>query len=456
MSDYIGPIWWFIVAIGVLVTCHEFGHYWVAKRCGVKVLRFSVGFGKPLWMRRNKDGTEFAIAAIPLGGYVKMLDEREFDVAPSELHRAFNRQSPLRRIAIAAAGPIANIVLCVFFLWGAYVVGLKEYAPVVGAADGIASEAGIRKGDQILRIGDRTIQTWTDVRFALALAGLDRARVPVQVRDADGDTETRTLDLSKLPDGFDELQAPTLVGLTARYQLEPPIVNDIVAGSPAYGVLAEDDRILAIDGQPVSDYADIAPRVQALAARGGPGMIEVLREDDRGEPRRLAFPLTPRMDIDEATGKRVARIGVIHKSSGQMPAFDAVRRYGPIDAIPVAFVETWHKARDTIGFMGRMLTGNASTKYVSGPITTARAASATAELGLAWFLNFLAVLSISLAILNLLPIPLLDGGHLLYYLIELVKGSPLSERTMAAGQYVGLALLVGLMGLALFNDVFFH
>jgi regulator of sigma E protease len=454
--DVIGSLWWYVVAIGVLVTFHEYGHYWVAKRCGVKVLRFSVGFGKPLWMRKNKDGTEFAIAAIPLGGYVKMLDEREFDVAPDEVHRAFNRQSPWRRIAIAAAGPVANILLCVLFLWGAFVVGLKEYAPVVGRANGIAAEAGLRKGDEVLRIGDRKIQTWTDVRFALALAGLDRERVSIEVRNADGDTLTRTLDLSKLPADFDELQAPTLVGLTARYQLEPPTVDDIVPGSPAYGVLAEKDRIVAIDGQPVADYADIAPAVKALAARGGPGMIEVLRtEGDAQAPERRAFPLTPRMDKDE-DGKPVARIGVIHKSSGQMPDFDAVRRYGPIDAIPAAFVETWHKAHDTVNFMGRMLTGNASLKYVSGPVTTARAANATAKLGLAWFLNFLAVLSISLAILNLLPIPLLDGGHLLYYLIELVKGSPLSERTMAAGQYVGLALLVGLMGLALFNDVFFH
>lgn len=453
--EVIGSLWWYIVAIGVLVTFHEFGHYWVAKRCGVKVLRFSVGFGKPLWMRRDKEGTEFAIAAIPLGGYVKMLDERESDVAPEDLHRAFNRQSPWRRIAIAAAGPIANVLLCVLFLWGAFVVGLKEYAPVVGRANGLAAAAGLHAGDEVLRIGDRTIQTWTDVRFALALAGLDRERVSIEVRNTDGQTHTRTLDLTKLPADFDELQAPTLVGLTARYQLEPPTVDDLVPDSPAWGVLAEKDRILAIDGQPVNDYADIAPAVQALAARGGPGMVEVLRKEGNAEPERKAFPLTPRMDKGE-DGKPVARIGVIHKSSGTMPEFDAVRRYGPIDAIPMAFVETWHKAHDTVGFMGRMLTGNASLKYVSGPVTTARAANATAKLGLAGFLNFLAVLSISLAILNLLPIPLLDGGHLLYYLIELVKGSPLSERTMAAGQYVGLALLVGLMGLALFNDVFFH
>ena len=452
--DVIANVWWYIVAIGVLVTFHEFGHYWVAKRCGVKVLRFSVGFGKPLWMRRNADGTEFAIAAIPLGGYVKMLDEREFEVAPEEAHRAFNRQSPWRRIAIAAAGPIANIVLCVALLWGAFVVGLKEYAPVVGRANGLAAEAGFRTGDEVLRIGDRAIQTWTDVRFALALAGLDRERVSVQVRNADGETLVRVLDLSKLPSEFDELQAPTLVGLVARYQLEAPIVDDIVPGSPAWGVLAEKDRILAIDGQPVADYADIAPAVKALAARGGPGMVEVLRKEGNDAAERKAFPLTPRVETDKETGQRVARIGVIHKPSDQMPAFDAVRRYGPIEAIPVAVADTWHKARDTVGFMGRMLVGNASLKYVSGPVTTARAAKATADLGLAWFLNFLAVLSISLAILNLLPIPVLDGGHLLYYLIELVKGSPLSERTMAAGQYVGLALLVGLMGLALFNDVF--
>ncbi|MCC8364593.1 RIP metalloprotease RseP [Lysobacter sp. A6] len=450
--DAIGSLFWFIVSIGVLVTFHEFGHYWVARKCGVKVLRFSVGFGRPLWMRRGRDGTEFVVAAIPLGGYVKMLDEREGEVPAAEQAQAFNRQSVYERIAIAAAGPVANILLCVLLLWGAFIVGIQEYAPVVGRAGGIAAEAGLHAGDEVLKIGDRETPTWTDVQFALAVAGLDRARVPVQVRTRDGEMRTRELDMGKLPADFDELRAADTVGLVARHRLQAPIIDNIVEGSPAYGVLAVGDRIIAVDGQPVADFTDIAPAVKALAQRGEPGMIEVERTTD-GKTNRLALPLTPVLQRQEDGSER-AILGIASRAGGQPPPFDAVRRFGPLEAVPMAVRETWQKAHDTVGFIGRMVTGNASLKYVSGPITTARAANATAQLGFAWFLNFLAILSISLAILNLLPIPLLDGGHLLYYLIELVKGSPLSERTMAAGQYVGLALLVGLMGLALFNDVF--
>ena len=447
MGDFLGSVWWMIVSLGVLVTFHEFGHYWVARRSGVRVLRFSVGFGRPLWMRRGRDGTEYVIAALPLGGYVRMLDEREGDVAPQEAAQAFNRQSVWKRIAIVAAGPVANLVLCVALLWAMFVVGRPDYAPVVGRAQGIAAQAGLRPGDTLLKVGTRETPTWSDAALALTTAALDRERLELEVRDAAGDVEARTLDLGRLPAEFDEPRAIDAIGLVPRHRLLPAVVGNIGAGTPAYGVLAEGDRITAIDGQPVAAFDDIAPLLQRLARGGHPGMIEVERDG-----KRLALELMPRK-LRREDGSEYFGIG-IGPAATEAPAYDAILRRGPIAAVPAAISETARLAHDSLGMIARMFSGRASLQNVSGPITIARVANASAQLGPAWFLNFLALLSLSLAIINLFPIPVLDGGHLLYYLIELVKGSPLSERAMAAGQYVGLALLAGLMGLALFNDVF--
>ena len=434
MGDFLGSVWWMVVSLGVLVTFHEFGHYWVARRSGVRVLRFSVGFGRPLWLRRGRDGTEYVIAAIPLGGYVKMLDEREGEVAPDEIAQAFNRQSVWKRIAIVAAGPLANLALCVALLWAMFVVGRQDYKPVVGRVEGIAAQAGLRPGDTLLKVGTREIGTWSDAALALTTAALDRGRLRVEVRDADGDVETRTLDLDRLPATFEEPRAVEAIGLTPRHRLLPAVVGAIAPGTPAYGVLAEGDRITAVDGQPVVSFDDVPKLVQQLARGGQPGMIEVERDG-----RRLALEVRPRT-LRRGDGSEYVGIG-IGPAATEAPAYDAVIRRGPIAAIPAAFVETAHLTRDSLGMIGRMFSGRASLQNVSGPITIARVANASAQLGPAWFLNFLALLSLSLAIINLFPIPVLDGGHLLYYLIELLKGSPLSERAMAAGQYVGLALL---------------
>ena len=446
MSAFIGSVWWMIVSLGLLVTFHEFGHYWVARRNGVKVLRFSVGFGKPLWLRRGKDGTEYVIAAIPLGGYVKMLDEREGDVAPGDLAQAFNRQSVWARIAIVIAGPLANLALCVALLWAMFVIGRPDYLPVIGRADNIAAAAGFRSGDTVLKVGDRATPTWSEAALALTTAALDRDSVAVEVRTGDGAVLSRQLDLSKLPDEFDEPRAVQVMGLVPRHRLLPPVVGDIAEASPAYGVLAEGDRITAVDGHAVTAFDDIGPLVQGLGGRGGSGMVEVERDGER-----LALELTPQRRDSPDRGSYWA-LGVTPAAS-ESPTYDASLRYGPLAALPAAIGETGKLASDSFGMIGRMFSGRASVENVSGPITIARYANASAQLGAAWFLNFLALLSLSLAIINLLPIPVLDGGHLLYYLIELVKGSPLSERAMAAGQYVGLALLAGLMGLAFYNDI---
>jgi regulator of sigma E protease len=444
MNNFFGSVWWMIVSLGVLVTFHEFGHFWVARRFGVKVLRFSVGFGRPLWMRRGRDGTEFAIAAIPLGGYVKMLDEREGVVDAADVERAFNRQSVARRIAIVAAGPFANLLLCVILLWSMFVIGRPDYAPVIGHVEGLAAAAQLERGDTILAVGDRQTPTWSEAALALATAAMDHRDVAIRVRTS-GDGETlRQLDLSRLPAGSDDRHALQNVGLVPRHQLLPPLVGRVEPGSAAWGILAEGDRITAIDGSPVPSFDEIGPLVQKVGGRIA--MIEVDRDGDR-----LALEVVPKQRTDPRRGQYWA-LGIAPASAGA-PAYDARLQYGPVAAVPAALHETWKLTSDSLGMIGRLLSGHASPDNVSGPITIARYANASAQLGPAWFLNFLALMSLSLAIINILPIPVLDGGHLLYYLIELAKGSPLSERAMAAGQYIGLALLAGLMGLAFYNDI---
>ena len=436
-----------LVALGVLVTFHEFGHFWVARRCGVKVLRFSVGFGMPLLRWHDKQGTEFVVAAIPLGGYVRMLDEREGDVESAEVGQAFNRQSVWKRIAIVAAGPVANLLLCVALFWLMFVIGRPDYAPVVGQVEGIAAEAGLQRGDTLLTVGDRETPTWSEAQLALIPAALDHADVAVRVRTADGAERTRTLALSRLPDAFDERRAVDAIGLLPRHLLVPPVVGSVSEGLPAWGVLAENDRITAIDGTPVADWTEIGPLVQQLGERGGSAMVEVQRGDER-----LALELSPSR-VSPASGEPYWALGVAAARPAE-PAKDALLQHGPVAAVPAALRETAHQARELVAMIGRAFSGRVSVENtVAGPITIARAANAYANHGVAWYLSMLAMLSLSLGILNLLPIPVLDGGHLLYYLIELVKGSPVSDRTMAVGQYVGLALIAGLMGLAFYNDI---
>ena len=446
MSTVLGSIWWMIVSLGVLVTFHEFGHYWVARRNGVKVLRFSVGFGRALWMRRGRDGTEYVIAAIPLGGYVKMLDEREGEVAPEDLAQAFNRKTVWQRIAIVAAGPVANLVLCVALLWTMFVIGRPDYQPVLGQVTGIAERSGLARGDVLVQVDGRDTPTWSEAAMALAGAAMDRDDIDVRVRADTGSTALRRLRLSELPAGFDQLRAIRAIGITPRSELLPAVVGRVEPGLPAWGVLAEGDRVTAIDGTPIGSFDEIGPRVQALALRDGPAMVEVDRDGDR-----LALEMTP-VQRSDGNGGAYWAFGIA-PAPARMPAYDATLRHGPIAAVPAALAETGRLAADAIGMIKRLLTGRASADNVSGPVTIARYANASASLGPAWFLNFLALLSLSLAVINLLPIPILDGGHLLYYLIELVKGSPLSERAMVAGQYVGLAMLAGLMGLAFYNDI---
>src|SRR5690606_14336317 len=381
--DFLGSVWWMIVSLGVLVTFHEFGHFWVARRNGVRVLRFSVGFGRPLWSRTGRDGTEYVIAALPLGGYVRMLDEREGEVAPDQAHAAFNRKSVWQRIAIVAAGPLANLLLCVGLLWAMFVIGRPDFQPVLGQVQGIAAESGLGRGDTLLAVGDRPTPTWSEASLALAAAAIDRRDVALRLRTAGGQEATRTLRLSALPEDVDQRRLVQAIGLVPRAFLLPPLVGRVAEDSAAWGVLAEGDRITAVDGSPVAAFTDIGPLVQALGERGGAGMVEVERDG-----QRLALEIAPRQVEQEGRGRFWA-LG-IEPVAGLTAQHDATLRHGPLAALPAAATETWRLARDTVGMVWRMATGRASVEHVSGPITIARYANASAGMGPAWFLNFLA------------------------------------------------------------------
>lgn len=443
MSEVLGPLLWFLLAIGLLITFHEFGHYWVARRCGVRVLRFSVGFGRALWSRTDREGVEWQIAAIPLGGYVSMLDERAGSVPDAERERAFNRRPVGQRIAIVAAGPAANALLAVLLVYAMLVIGKPDHAPVLGEPQGLALQAGFAPGDRLLAVDGRETPTWTEATQALLVPLIDRRAVEVRVREADGDEALRRLPLDRIDTPLAEAEAFAATGLRARAPTPPPVVGSVLPGGPADGLLRPGDRILTIDGQSIADFAAIGAALRQHPLDAAPPRLAITIERD-GQEQRLQ--LSPRRE-DSGEGP-VWRLGLRAGDSR-----DALLRFGPVEAVPQAFAATARLAGDTLGVLGRMLTGEASLANLSGPVTIAQTADSTAERGLAWFLYFLAMLSVSLAILNLLPIPVLDGGHLLYYLIELVRGRPLSERALVAGQYVGLVLLASLMGLALFNDV---
>lgn len=449
MSDFLDYAVAFGVLLGLLIVVHELGHYLVARWAGVKVLRFSVGFGRPLMIRKlGRDRTEWSIGLFPLGGYVKMLDEGEGDVAPHELHRAFNRQSVWKRIAIVAAGPLANLVLAVAVYWGLFMYGMEELRPILGApvAASPAAAAGIENGERVLKVGGEAVLTWSDMRWIVLRKVVEQDSIDLEVINQRNEISSRRLDLAATKNELESGDPLENLGLTFFRPDYPPRIGNVGPGSPAdLAGLAQGDTITGINGQRISAWSDVVRMVRASPSV--PLTLDFQRGDDP-----MSVQLTP--VAVERQGERIGQIGVAVNDEG-FPRQDLLVtvQHGLFPALGKAIAETWDKSVFSLQMMGKMLTGAVSWKNISGPVTIADYAGQSAKLGTSHYLKFLALVSISLAVLNLLPVPILDGGHLLYYVAEIIRGKPLSERWMEIGQKIGLALILILMAFAFYNDL---
>jgi regulator of sigma E protease len=438
----------FVVALGILIVVHEFGHYWVAKRVGVKVLRFSVGFGKPIWRRRwGKDKTEFVVSAIPLGGYVRMLGEDDEDYSPDEAHRAFSQKSLPKRMAVVMAGPLFNLAFAVFAFWLVYMIGMQGIRPVVGKVvpQSIAESAGFSSGDELLEIDGKPVLTWGQHRMYIFRRALDRAELTFTVRTTSGQELQRYIDLSRIP--IKDIDAGLIARGIGLYVYRPELparLGKIETGPAAAAGLEPGDLILKVESETVNSWHDFASRIRSRPKRE-------TRLTVRRGGQELMITVTP--NARKIEDKTIGLIGVRPEIPELPDEVKAVVRFGPLKSLSVAAEQTWTMSVLTLEMLYRMLKLEISSRNISGPLTIAQAAGYSAQLGIDRFLMFLALVSISLGVLNLLPIPVLDGGHLLYYVFEAIRGKPLSETIQAWGQQIGIILLVGLMVLAFYNDI---
>ncbi|WP_426141314.1 sigma E protease regulator RseP [Pseudomonas sp. DWP3-1-2] len=437
-----------LVALGVLVTFHEFGHFWVARRCGVKVLRFSVGFGTPLVRWHDRQGTEFVVAAIPLGGYVKMLDEREGDVPPELADQAFNRKTVYQRIAIVIAGPAANFLLAIVFFWALAMLGSQQVRPVIGAVEpgSIAQQAGLSAGQEIVGVDGEPTTGWSAVNLQLVRRLGESGTIELKVREQGSTVDSsRQLTLHNWLKGAAEPDPIKSLGIRPWRPALPPVLAELDPKGPAQAAgLKTGDRLLALDGQPLTEWQQVVDRV-----RERPEAKITVRVERDGTQMDVPLTLAARGEGKEATGY----LGAGVKGIDWPPEMLREVSYGPIAAVGEGARRTWTMSVLTLDSLKKMLFGELSVKNLSGPITIAKVAGASAQSGMGDFLNFLAYLSISLGVLNLLPIPVLDGGHLLFYLIEWARGRPLSEKVQGWGVQIGISLVVGVMLLALVNDL---
>ena len=437
-----------LVALGVLVTFHEFGHFWVARRCGVKVLRFSVGFGMPLLRWHDRKGTEFVVAAIPLGGYVKMLDEREGDVPPELADQSFNRKSVYQRIAIVSAGPIANFLLAIVFFWALAMLGSQQVRPVIGAveAGSLAQKAGLSAGQEIVAVDGEPTSGWSAVNLQLVRRLGESGTIALKVREHGSTTDTsHQLALDNWLKGAEEPDPIKSLGIRPWRPALPPVLAEIDPKGPAQAAgLKTGDRLLALDGQSLDEWQQVVDKV-----RERPDAKVSLRIERDGAQLDVPLTLAARGEGKAATGY----LGAGVKGIDWPPEMLREVSFGPVAAVAEGARRTWTMSILTLDSLKKMLFGELSVKNLSGPITIAKVAGASAQSGIGDFLNFLAYLSISLGVLNLLPIPVLDGGHLLFYLIEWARGRPLSDRVQGWGVQIGISLVVGVMLLALVNDL---
>lgn len=446
MGTVLSSVFFFILALGILITVHEFGHYWVARKAGVKVLRFSIGFGKPLWSKKaGPDQTEYVVAAIPLGGYVRMLDEREGDVSPDELHRAFNRQPLIKRTAVVFAGPVFNFILAIAAYWLIFVVGVTGMKPIVGEVtdESIAAMGGLQNGDRIVEIGGRKTPTWEVAVVSILDDALDSGEVVIKVEQAGTAIVTeRVILLDTIPEDLNRGGLLDFIGIRPYRPLIPAIIGKLAPnGAAERAGLEVDDKIVAADGEVIEDWEQWVDYVRASPE-------QKIAVDVERQAQLIKLELTPiRVEGD------VGKIGAGVRLQELPEELKSKVQYGAGEALINAVGKTWDMSILTLRMLGKMVVGDISLSNLSGPISIARYAGYSASIGFISFLTFLAIVSISLGVLNLLPVPMLDGGHLMYYLVEFIKGSPVSEAVQIMGQKIGVAMLLGLMLLAFYNDI---
>jgi regulator of sigma E protease len=450
MVEFLISLIAFVVAIAILVAVHEWGHFIVARGLGIKVLRFSIGFGRPILTKKSgPDQTEYCLSAIPVGGYVKLLDERDCEVSVAEQDRAFNRQPIASRIAVLLAGPLLNIIFAILAYWCMFMMGVPGSKPVVGEVmpESIAASAGMLAGDQIVRVGDRSVGTWEGTVLAILDELLAEGNIALEVSREDGSGSPILLETAGFETALTEPgQLFDVLGLSPWLPVLPPVIGELVAGGTAKKAgMQAGDRVIEADGQVMDSWI---------------GWVEFVRERPDASVRVTVLRKDIPVELDLAIGSVDSEEGVIGRigASVDMPEdmyedMRAYQRFGPVVALGAATAKTWEMSALTVRMVSRMLTGDVSVKNISGPINIAQYAGYSARIGFQPFLNFLAIVSISLGILNLLPIPMLDGGQVVYQLAEAVKGSPLSERAQLFGQQIGILFLLVLMSFAFYNDL---